>query len=198
MIVTINHEPRRAEVQIVWEGGARTELTVALVKRGTERNRTSEDTVELVRKLAAHTGDQQIAAILNKQGRRTGTGLPFNQPRVAYLRTKHAIPAAPPPDPASDLFTVEQAAIELGVAQTTIYRWLSGAAPGRADHRACAVADPPHSARFAHGSCPMSPTTSCRSIKPRSGLGAPARPFCIRSNAVSCTPSRSSADGGKA
>ena len=124
MIVTINHEPRRAEVQIVWEGGARTELTVALVKRGTERNRTSEDTVELVRKLAAHTGDQQIAAILNKQGRRTGTGLPFNQPRVAYLRTKHAIPAAPPPDPASDLFTVEQAAIELGVAQTTIYRWL--------------------------------------------------------------------------
>ncbi len=111
-------------MQIIWEGGARTELIVPLVKRGTERNRTNEDTVELVRKLATHTGDQQIAAILNKQGRRTGTGLPFNQPRVAYLRTKHGIPAAPPPDPSSDLFTVEQATIELGVAQTTIYRWL--------------------------------------------------------------------------
>jgi excisionase family DNA binding protein len=124
VIVTINQQPRRAEVQIVWEGGARTELTVPLVKRGTERNRTSEDTIELIRKLATHTGDQQIAAILNKQGRRTGTGLPFNQPRVASLRVKHAIPAAPPPDPDSGLFTVEQAAGELGVAQTTIYRWL--------------------------------------------------------------------------
>ena len=124
VIVTIQQQPRRAEVQIVWEGGARTELTVALVKRGTERNRTSEDTIELVRKLAAHTGDQQIAAILNKQGRRTGTGLPFNQPRVASIRVKHGIPAAPPPDPGSDLFTVAQAANELQVAQTTIYRWL--------------------------------------------------------------------------
>jgi excisionase family DNA binding protein len=124
VVVTIKQEPRRAEVEIVWEGGARSELTVPLVRRGPERHRTSEDTIELVRKLAVHTSDQHIAAILNKQGRRTGTGLPFNQPRVAYLRVKHGIPAAPPPDPASDLFTVEQAAGELGVAETTIYRWL--------------------------------------------------------------------------
>ena len=131
--------------QIVWEGGARTELTVPLVKRGTERNRTSEDTIELIRKLAAHTADQQIAAILNKQGRRTGTGLPFNQPRVAYLRVKHGIPAAPPPDPDSDLFTVEQAAIELGVAQDDdLSMAQSRPAPGRADHPARAVADPAH------------------------------------------------------
>src|SRR5205085_4906103 len=36
------------------------------------RHRTSEDTVTLIRRLAAHTADQQIAAILNKQGRCTG------------------------------------------------------------------------------------------------------------------------------
>jgi excisionase family DNA binding protein len=131
VIVTVKQEPRRAEVEIVWEGGARTELTVALVRRGTERHRTSEDTVELIRKLAAHTGDQQIAAILNKQGRRTGTGLPFNQPRVAYLRVKHGIPAAPSPDADSNLFTIDQAAVELGVSDGTVYRWLrAGLLPG--------------------------------------------------------------------
>lgn len=124
VIVTIKEEPRQAETEIIWEGGARTELTVPLVKRGSERNRTSEDTIELIRKLAAHTTDQQIAAILNKQGRRTGTGLVFNEPRVRSVRLKHGIPTAPPPDPASDLFTVAQAATELSVAETTIYRWL--------------------------------------------------------------------------
>jgi DNA invertase Pin-like site-specific DNA recombinase len=32
VIVTVEQEPRRAEVQIMWEGGARSELTVALIK----------------------------------------------------------------------------------------------------------------------------------------------------------------------
>jgi hypothetical protein len=78
VVVTVKDDPRRAEIEIVWEGGARTELQVPLIRRGGERHRTSEDTVDLIRRLAAHTNDQQIAAILNKQGRRTGTGLPFS------------------------------------------------------------------------------------------------------------------------
>jgi len=96
VIVTIKEEPRRAEVEIAWEGGARTELQVPLIRRGGERRRTAEDTVERIGQIAVHTSDQQIAAILNKQGRRTGTGLPFNQLRVKHVRQQHAIPAAPP------------------------------------------------------------------------------------------------------
>jgi DNA invertase Pin-like site-specific DNA recombinase len=131
VIVTVKNEPRRGEVEIIWEGGARTELRVPLNQRGPERHRTSEDIVELVRKLAKHSSDEQIAAILNKQGRRTGTGLVFNQSRVKHVRQKHAIPAAPPPDPDSDLFTIRQAAAELGVTPPTIYRWLTaGLLPG--------------------------------------------------------------------
>jgi hypothetical protein len=56
VIVTVKQEPRRAEVEIVWESGARTELTVVLVRRVTERHRTSEGTIELIRKLAARSG----------------------------------------------------------------------------------------------------------------------------------------------
>jgi excisionase family DNA binding protein len=131
VVVTIKQEPRRAEVEIVWEGGARSALQVPLVRRGAERNRTSEDTVELIRRLAAHTADHQIAAVLNKQGRRTGTGLPFNQARVKYLRQQHGIPAAPPPDRDDGLMTIEQAAEQLGVSNATVYRWLSaGLLPG--------------------------------------------------------------------
>jgi excisionase family DNA binding protein len=131
VVVTIKQEPRRAEVEIIWEGGARTELRVPLIRRGAERNRTNEDTVELIRRLAAHTADQQIAAILNKQGRRTGTGLPFNQLRVKYVRQQHEIPAAPPPEPGRGLLTIEHAAGQLGVSNATVYRWLrAGLLPG--------------------------------------------------------------------
>jgi excisionase family DNA binding protein len=130
-IVTVREPPRRAEVELVWEGGARTELSVPLVRRGPEGKRTDERTVELIRRLAAHHPDHQIAAILNKQGRRTGTGLPFNQSRVKHVRQRAGIPAAPPPDPASELLTIEQAASELSVSGPTIYRWLrAGLLPG--------------------------------------------------------------------
>jgi excisionase family DNA binding protein len=131
VVVTVRHEPRRAEIELAWEGGARTELEIALVRRGAESKRTPEDTVELIRRLAAHPPDRQVAAILNKQGRRTGTGLAFTEPRVAHVRKRNGIPAAPPPDPDSGLFTVDQAGAELGVAATTIYRWLrAGLLPG--------------------------------------------------------------------
>lgn len=131
VIVTVRDQPRRAEIEIAWEGGARTELQITLVRRGTKSTCTPEDTVELIRALAVHHPDRQIAAILNKQSRRTGTGLVFTEPRVKHVRQRNAIPTAPPPDPASDLFTIDQAASELGVAATTIYRWLrAGLLPG--------------------------------------------------------------------
>ena len=131
IVVTVTEEPRQAEIEICWEGGARTQLTVPLVHRGVESTRTPEDTVDLIRRLAAHSSDSQIAAILNKQDRRTGTGLPFTEPRVKHVRQKHGIRAAPAPDTDSDLCTIEQAASKLGVNHTTIYRWLrAGLLPG--------------------------------------------------------------------
>jgi hypothetical protein len=49
VVVTVKEQPRCAQVEIVWEGGARTELTVPLIRRGPEGDRTSDDTIELVR-----------------------------------------------------------------------------------------------------------------------------------------------------
>jgi excisionase family DNA binding protein len=129
--ITVIEEPRRAAIEIHWEGGARTELEVRLWRRGAKRSCTPEDTIELIRRLAVHHPDNQIASILNNQGRRTGTGLLFSEPRVKYARQQNNMPAAPPPDPDSGIFTIKQAAAELGVTETTIYRWLrEGLLPG--------------------------------------------------------------------
>jgi hypothetical protein len=71
VIVTIHEEPRRAHVEIVWEGGARTELTVALIRRGPERHRTAEDTIELIR-----PGRGLLAGELRWEGRGFGLATP--------------------------------------------------------------------------------------------------------------------------
>jgi len=131
VIVTVHAAERRADVEICWEGGARTELTVRLNARGPERRRLPENTIELVRRLAEHHPDHQIAAILARNGHRTGTGLTFTASRVRSARQRARIPAAPPPDPASELVTINQAAAELGVSLFTIRRWLrDGLLPG--------------------------------------------------------------------
>ena len=131
IVLTIHSDERRAEVEICWEGGARTELTVPLGTNVFERRRTSEDTIELIRRLAEHYPDRQIAQILSLQGRLTASGLPFTQARVHSVRSRYDIPAAQPPDPDSELLTIQQTADELGVSMFTIRRWLrDGLLPG--------------------------------------------------------------------
>ena len=125
MIVTAHHDERRADVEVQWEGGARTELSVPLRVPGPlQQDRTAEDTIELIRRLAEHQTDRQIAGILGRQGRKTGTGLPFTEARVRGVRRRAAIRAAPPPDPTGEVLTVEQAMSELGVSTHTIRRWI--------------------------------------------------------------------------
>ncbi|MDQ3093171.1 MAG: recombinase family protein, partial [Actinomycetota bacterium] len=85
----------------------------------------------LIRRLAVHHPDRQIAAILNKQGRRTATGLAFSEPRVRHVRHTADIPAASPPDPRSEIVTIADAATQLEVSTATVRRWLrEGLLPG--------------------------------------------------------------------
>jgi len=131
VVITVRRPENIAEVEILWEGGARSELSVRLVRRGGESSRTDEDTIELIRRLAAHHPDRQIAAVLNRQGRRTGTGLPFTEVRIKGTRQRAGITVAPPPDPNGQSVTIEHAASELGVSTSTIRRWLrEGLLPG--------------------------------------------------------------------
>ena len=121
-----------ADLLLRWKGGAISELTVPL-KRQPPKNRTGEDTVELVRRLAAHYADGMIAAMLNKQGRTTATGLSFTPGRVQSLRHHWRIPRHQPIDdpPEGELRTVADAARHLGLAPSTLHRRVAdGFVPG--------------------------------------------------------------------
>jgi predicted DNA-binding transcriptional regulator AlpA len=131
VVVTVAAPARRAEVNIVWEGGATTGFALDLNKTGKHFRTTDEDTVDLVRRLAERYDDKTIAAVLAKQGRRTGTGLAFTKTRVKTLRVSRGIPAHQPPDPvtpASDdglVVSITAAEKLLGVSRVTLYRWLN-------------------------------------------------------------------------
>ena len=57
VVVTVNTDDRIAELRIIWQGGAATELAMAMTKTGGRPQATSEDTVDLVRRLAASYDD---------------------------------------------------------------------------------------------------------------------------------------------
>ena len=122
---------RTADLRIIWQGGASTELTVPLARTGQHSRVTSEDTLDLVRRLAAHYNDTTIAQILGQQGRRTATGLTWTKTHISQLRAYHHIPryqpAAENVTPSRDdalVVTIAQAGHELGVSTATLYRWL--------------------------------------------------------------------------
>ncbi len=126
VVVNVVRDEHRAELTMRWHGGAITELVVALA-RSQPTIRTDEDTVALMRRLAAHYPDDTIAGILNRQGRRTATGERFTRSRVSSLRTSWGIARH---QPATDqregeLVTIADAAKVLCVAPSTVHRWLS-------------------------------------------------------------------------
>ena len=125
MIITLEREERRALLTIRWKGGAITELALTLPKPQ-PAIRTDEDAIALIGRLAAHYDDGRIAGIPNRQGRRSATGERFTAIIVGGLRRYRQIPAYKPPaePPDGELLPVGKAADELGVAASTIFRWL--------------------------------------------------------------------------
>ena len=125
--ITVHREQPdpHAELVLRWKGGAISELTVPL-RRPQPNIRTDEDTIDLLRRLAVHYPDAKIAGILNRQGRRTARGLSYTASRVQSLRHHWNIACHQPSDQSQegDLLNVTAAAKQLGIAPSTLLRWL--------------------------------------------------------------------------
>src|SRR6266849_2761890 len=127
VIITVHKDERRAHLTLRWRGGALTEIDLDLPRHRPATVRTDEDTVALVRRLAAHYPDAVIAGILNRQERTTAYGHRFTANHVGNLRRHWSIPRFEPPDTPLDgrLLTIKQTADALGVAASTVHRWLN-------------------------------------------------------------------------
>jgi hypothetical protein len=132
VLVTIPTPGRTAHITLRWHGGLLTDLDVTLSRRRAH-NRTDEDTVNLIQRLAQYYSDATIAGILNRQGRTTSQGLCFTGPRIVALRQHWKIPCyqAPAEPPKGELVGVSAVAEFLDVDRSTVHHWLrEGFIPG--------------------------------------------------------------------
>ena len=100
--LSVEREKSNAHLMLRWRGGLLSDVDVPLPRSHPAPIRTAEDTIDLLRRLAAHYSDAVIAGILNRQGRTTATGLSFTANRVSSLRTHWDIPCFEPAQQAND------------------------------------------------------------------------------------------------
>ena len=79
VIVTVFKAQHRARLTLRWRGGSLTDVDVDLPRQKPAFVRTDEDTIALVRRLAAYYPDAVTAGILNRQDRHTAYGLSLEQ-----------------------------------------------------------------------------------------------------------------------
>lgn len=127
VILGMDREARQITVLVQWKGGRSDEHRMPVLTGYREVKRDDRDTVDLLRRLAAFYPDGEIARILNRQKRVTARGLPYTASRVAALRGRHGIAVCPSPEADTSevpALSVAEAAAELGVTGTTLYRWI--------------------------------------------------------------------------
>ena len=127
VIVSVVRAERRGHLTLRWRGGTLTECDLSLPRMKPRGLHTDEDTISLLRRLAALYPDDVIAGILNRQERRTASGERFTALHVGGLRRYRNIPRYEPPAerPAGEVLPIRKAAEILGVYTSTIHRWLN-------------------------------------------------------------------------
>jgi DNA invertase Pin-like site-specific DNA recombinase/predicted DNA-binding transcriptional regulator AlpA len=127
IIIAVHKKESRTHLTLRWRGGDLTDLDLDTPRHRPAIVRTDEETIALVRRLAAHYPDTVIAGILNRQGRKSAYGHRFTVYLVANLRRNWDIPCFERPTslPGGELLNIKQTAVALGVAPSTIHRWLN-------------------------------------------------------------------------
>jgi hypothetical protein len=127
VILNLKRAEGHAHLTLRWRGGAITVLDVPVPRFKPMGPRTDEDTISLLRRLAALYPDEVIAGILNRQGRKTATGERFTANQVGSLRRYRNIPRFQPSadPPIGELVSIRKAAQILGMNTSSIHRWLA-------------------------------------------------------------------------
>jgi len=120
IVVDVDESSREVILVIHWHGGQHSELRVAKPRSGEHGCRTSDEAVEIIRRMAGQWSDEHIAASLNRMGMPTGQGKTWTAHRVSSLRRVRGIHAYKPAEGDGQWLTMSQAAAKLAVTHHRI------------------------------------------------------------------------------
>jgi hypothetical protein len=119
--VTKGREPKLLRLHIRWQGGAIETVELRLSPNRAEAVRYPDAFVAHIRALAATHDDDEIVALLNRDGLKSSTGRRFTVGMIRWIRHKHHIPSPPLP---TDTFNVKQVRERYGVSMWVVYYWI--------------------------------------------------------------------------
>jgi hypothetical protein len=117
--------PGRLSFIVHWKGGCHTAFEMEKVTPKTA-SRTAGADLEVIAKMAPRYGDDVIASVLNKLGRRTGKGKPWSQMAVKSARNNRGIAGHTHSVDDPEVLTLQGAARYTATSDTTIKNLVDG------------------------------------------------------------------------
>ena len=121
IIVRTDADKKILQFTVHWKGGTHTQIEIERPRPATE-TATSMEALDIIRRMAVRSGDDQIASVLNRLGYSTGKEKRWNQIRVATARRNHSIPGQKRAAPDPERISLSEAARLSGVSHHTIER----------------------------------------------------------------------------
>lgn len=121
IIADTDDDRREIVLTVHWVGGRHTELRVRRTRPGEHGNATDKNADAVVRSMAGHWPDAQIAGTLNRLGLRTGVGNTWTASRVQSVRKRLGLTELDSA-PLNAALSLNQAADRLGVGPWVIRR----------------------------------------------------------------------------
>jgi DNA invertase Pin-like site-specific DNA recombinase len=111
------------QVYVRLRGGATRSMTLNKPLHIAQLRKTKPEVVAEIDALLDHYCDREVAEILNKQGRQTWQGEPFNLKKIAHIRQAFKLDCRYKRLRAKGLLTATEMSAQLGVTPSTINAW---------------------------------------------------------------------------
>jgi len=121
IIVRTDPAKKLLQLTVHWKGGVHTQIEMQRPRPATDCA-TPMEALDIIRRMAARHGDDQIASVLNRLGSSTGKGKRWNQIRVATARRNYGIAGQKRALPDPERVSLNEAARICGVSSRTIER----------------------------------------------------------------------------